>query len=385
MEASMDLPNIPTGYTDIIKWLLLASALFTLSSSLAYGSQSWIPASDMASARGFATATLLQSGKVLVVAGQNADGTLDTSEIYDPILNSWQAGPVISGGRTGHTATLLSDGKVLLASGLTAFSPSPPTLPGLLYDPSDGNWHSTTGSMDVRTGHSATLLDNGKVLVAGGWNGWPMNSAKLFDTTNGTFSNAAPMSTPRFEHAAAKLPDGRVLIVGGSIGGSGTISTGSAELFDPDTDSWAPAPSLVFARRAPATVVLLDGKILIVGGVVGNDTVAESEIYDPESNSWAPTGALSSGRVYLTATLLPDGSVLAAGGFGPTGPSSTSEVYNPVSGQWADAGTMLEARSQHTATFLPDGHVLVLGGAASEYLRSANLYDWDTVFSACFE
>lgn len=363
----------------------LAGIALLFVTSLAWGSPPWIPAADMASARVFATATLLRDGRVLVAGGQNGDGILATSEFYDPALNVWQVGPSIFVGRTGHTATLLTDGRVLIAGGLTALSPPPSAMTGLLYDPADGEWHTTPGSMVIRAAHTATLLDSGKVLVAGGWNGDPMADAKLFDPSNGTFSDAGSMSTPRYDHVAAKLPDGRVLVAGGGTGSGGMAPTATVEIYDPASNSWTQAADLAFARRLPAVVVMSSGKAMVIGGVAGNVPVAATEIYDAASNSWSSSGSLSSGRGYLSATLLPGGSVLASGGSGSTGPSDQSDLYRPATGQWTYAGSMLETRSQHVALLLPDGQVLVLGGVGTSYLSSAERYEWNSIFADDFD
>jgi N-acetylneuraminic acid mutarotase len=339
----------------------------------------------MASKRVFASATLLQDGRVLIAGGQNANGVLSTSEIYDPMLDVWLPGPAIPGGRTGQTAIALQNGTVMLLRGYVAFSPPPPTIPVLVYDPADGMWHTAAGADESRVENSATLLDNGKVLIVGGYDQLQIPGAKLFDPSTGALTNAGTMVAKRFDHVAVKLADGRVLVAGGSTSTGASTATASSEIYDPDMNTWSAASNLGFARQSAAAVLLMNGKVLIAGGVTDNNPVAMSELYDPGTNAWTPSGALAGGGADLTATLLPDGTVLAAGGFGSAGAAATAEVFDPQSNSWTDAGSMRDARSGHTATLLPNGRVLVAGGAGLDYLRSADQFNGDLLFSSGFD
>jgi hypothetical protein len=232
-----------------------------------------------------------------------------------------------------------------------------------------------TGSMKVaRSGHAATLLLSGKVLVTGGGNNTADPTAELYDPATGTFSTTTGnMTEARIRHTATLLkfnnpaaPNyGKVLIVG-------SVDT-TAELYDPSTTTFAATGSMLHARTEPTATLLNTGKVLIVGGNTTGELAAE--LYNPASGTFADTGSTTTLRTGHTATLLLDGQVLIAGGG-----SATAELYNPSSGTFTPtAGDMTEPRSGHTATLLgaadgaQNGYVLIIGTDGS-----ADLYDPST-------
>jgi Kelch motif len=202
----------------------------------------WTATGDMLEA-GMGSATLLRNGKVLVMGG--ADGpSLGSAELYDPATRTWSATGSMRVKRQGFATALLPDGKVLVAGGTAGASSRRPLGSAELYDPATGTW-TATGSMALaRTSFTATLLLDGKVLVAGGWdyqgnNLWgPPRSAELYDPATGTWTATATASvvTPRAGGSATLLLDGRVLVAGGD-GGDGPDggSLASADLYDPAT------------------------------------------------------------------------------------------------------------------------------------------------------
>ena len=214
----------------------------------------------------------------------------------------------------------------------------------------------------ARSGHTATLLANGQVLIAGGMerNGVFFSSAELYDPATGRFTVAKQdMNTERVGHSATVLPGGKILIAGG-WGNAGVLA--SAELYDPNRGAFTPTGSMSIARGDFTATLLPNGKVLIAGGE--NDRVlASAELYDPATGKFTSTGNLNAGRTMHTAALLANGKVLIAGGGEYQHPLATAELYDATSGIFTTTGSMTVPRYKHAARLLPDGNVLVVGGS----------------------
>jgi Galactose oxidase, central domain len=280
--------------------------------------------------------------------------------------------------RTGHTATLLTNGKVLVTGGVDANGLVLATAE--LFDPASGNFVSTGSLGTMRTGHTATLLNNGKVLVTGGTDRsgvWA--TAELFDPATGSLASTGSMATGRTGHTATLLNNGKVLVAGGAEVSGSTLAT--AELFDPTSGSFAPAGSMATARIGHTATLLADGRVLVAGGQdnLSPTTFATAELFDPTSGSFAPAGSMATARISHTATLLADGRVLVAGGQDNLSATTfaTAELFDPTSGNFASLGSMTTTRTGHTATLLRDGGVLVAGGLdiSPTTLATAELFD----------
>ena len=221
----------------------------------------WVPAASMGTARSEHDATLLQSGKVLVVGGPDA-----TVEIYDRATDTWSPGAPMSGPRKGQTTTLLPSGKVLVVGGEAALG--------------------------------ATV--------------------EIYDPALDTWTLAAPMSVRREGHTATLLPSGKVLVTGGAVHAYSTPSSFvlMTELYDPATDTWTPAAPLAHGRQGSTATLLPNGTVLIADGTFEPEPPGSCEIYDPGSNTFSPTGALLTPHVTPRAALLQNGKVLVAGGDG---------------------------------------------------------------------
>jgi hypothetical protein len=266
---------------------------------------------------------------------------------------SWSPTGSMTVARQEYTATLLADGRVLVAGGCGAFDLDENCVKVLtsaeLYNPATGTW-SATGSMVVgRVGHTATRLLDGRVLVAGGDSSG--TSAELYEPTTGTWSRTGSTSVGRFGGLATLLLDGRVLVAGGGLGPNDT----SVELFNPTTGTWSPTGSTSLCCPSTATL-LRDGRVLVTG--VGAN-VTSAELFDPTAGTWSPAGS-PGGCCFPTATLLLTGQVLITGG-GFTGTSAA--LYDPTTGTWSPTGNLsFGAGCCAPPTLLTDGRVLVVNG-----------------------
>ncbi|WP_437759300.1 kelch repeat-containing protein [Sorangium sp. So ce1389] len=328
------------------------------------GSGRWLSRQSMQTSRAEHTAALLPDGRVLV-AGGSVHGTINDAELLDPDVGMWRSVAPLRIAREEHTATLLQDGRVLVAAGQRgAGGPHPGELVDVteVFDPDSGTWHVVGPIGQVRIEHTATLLQDGRVLVAGGYEAQSLNHAELFDPGSGTWQPASPMNTARYSHTATLLQDGRVLVAGGRTrDGAGFLD--SAELYDPASDRWMFVAPMLAPRQMHTATLLLNGQVLVAGGYGPAGMLDGAEVFDPASDGWLPLGSMISARAVHTATLLPDGRVLVAGGFDAAGELDSTEVFIPDSGRWLPLGAMHTARIDHTATLLPDGRVLVVGGA----------------------
>lgn len=234
-----------------------------------------------------------------------------------------------------------------------------------------------TGSMSTaRYAHTASMLPNGKVLVAGGAYGAdiPVSSAELYDPNTGVWTTTASLDVARQYHSATLLNDGRVLVAGGA-----TINAiSSVELYDPATGNWAVTNSLTTPRQSHVAILLANGKVLVAGGYNVGTTFSTCELYNPATGTWTPTGSLSYPRIHHTVAMLQNGKVLVVGGVTAEGPyHAISELYETASGTWTVSGTLNAARILHTMTLLPNGQPLVAGGSnpSRVVLSSAELYN----------
>ena len=332
-------------------------------------------AGSLGAARLAHTATLLPSGKILVAGGGYGpdliDGfwVVDSAELYDPATGTFTAAG--SFGRNQHTATLLRDGTVLLAGGEQGYASV--TASSESYDPASNSFTPTGTMSDAREDHTATLLADGRVLITGGFAAYgywdygntPLDTAEIYDPATRRFTRAGRMTSARAFHAATLLADGTVLITGGVTGqsnGAGLLLGGeTAEIYDPAVGTFTGVGSMASQRWNHTSTLLPDGRVLLAGGSFNTS----AEVYDPAAKTFRVTGPMIATRAYHTATARADGSVLIVGGLDSHGSVVLAELYQPASGTCAPAGVQLAGRLWHSATRLPDGHIVVIGGADS--------------------
>ena len=354
--TDLSIDRAGKGYTLVATASNLSSATSATFDVVSGGT--WTLAGNMSVARRDHTATLLNDGKVLI-----AGWFTQTAELYDPATGSFTAtSSTLFNHAQGATATRLLDSKVLIVGGTQS------QISAEIFDPAAGTF-SPTGSLNtVHSYHTATLLTDGRVLIAAGQdtNAGPQThaAAELYDPATGTFSPTGSLNDDRSGHAATLLPDGRVLVVGGgqtTTPGFG-ITLASAELYDPASGTFSTTAGSMGVGGADAAILLHTGRVLVVGG-----PTAAAELFDPATGTFSATGSMATLHRNGTATLLSNGSVLIAGGlvFDPLQTIDGAELYDPASGVFTVAATMNESRNGHTATRLLDGRVLVAGGQST--------------------
>jgi hypothetical protein len=329
------------------------------------------------------TATLLDGGKVLIVGGFGP-GDLTICELYDALTGKFTATGALAVARLGHSSTLLKNGKVLVVGGGSFVSP-PGIVNAELYDPMTGVF-SATGALSARRDtHTATLLPDGRVLVVGGrGNGntslgqGEFASAEIYDPATGLFTlTPGSLATQRFAHTATLLGNGKVLIAAGENQLATSTVLASAELFDPATGTFTITGTLVNVRTDHRAVLLPNGKVLLIGG---QEAANCAEVYDPASGTFSSRDLA---RTFHTATLLANGKVLFSAQPDGINPFAIRHavVFDPVTGVFTATGAMIRARSGHTATLLKNNTVLMAGSfpwTNTPLLLRADLYDPDT-------
>lgn len=238
-----------------------------------------------------------------------------------------------------------------------------------LYDAPDHWWTDLSEHTASRNDAALVRLPDGQILITGGYDGTQtVDSAELFDPATQTFSPLPPMHQARTQHTATLLDNGLVLIAGWAS---------TAELFDPAALTFTPTGDMVKDGDARAAALLPDGQVLLVG----TWEQPFAQIYDPTTGLFSQTGDMHSDHsVFPTATALADGRVLVAGGTADGRSTRATDLYDPFSGTFSPGPPMHHSRDGHGARLLPDGTVLIGGGLSDEgdFLDSAEIFDPQT-------
>lgn len=311
-RARFGLSLLPDGRALVTGGTLVGDYGMTASEAYDPKTKEWSATGSLNTARMDAVQVLLPNGKVLVAGGQSAIFTpLASAELFDPATDAWTTTSPMSVVRADTEAVVMANGSALVCggSGLATVTDT-----AEVFDPATETW-STTGSLATgRRGHRVVALDNGKVLVIGGLlaDGTMLASCEVYDPVTGTFSSAGDMAEPRAEAMATKLHDGRVLVCGG--GGLFSVSA-TAEIYDPVSGAWTSTGSLLVGRKGAAAVTMPDGDVMIASGYDSSlQPIVTAEVFDFETESFAPAGNLGAACEDAQAVLLPGtGRVLVVG------------------------------------------------------------------------
>jgi len=317
----------------------------------------------------FNPAVLLPTGKVFIVN--------NVAQVYDPATGIFTpVGKTLVDHGNFFSGVLLNDGRVLLIGGQN--SPSAAEL----FDSSTGKFTVLPSTLEPHgVWQTLTLLTDGRVLIVGGMAGVgfdgsltaPNGGAEIFDPKTLTFKKTQPMMANRRRHTATLLQDGRVLITGGAL--NGDYATNAVEIFDPSTGTFSSTTPMPFDRSNHFAALLPNGKVLVGAGYGGGDSTAN--LYNAKTAIWESTGNLTVPREEVVATLLTSGQVLVIGGYS-NNPNITNatELFNLDTGAFTPSASMNTARKGNSATLLNDGRVLVVGGSPtpSTAVASAEIY-----------
>ena len=328
------------------------------------------------------TATMLNNGLILFAGGIGSKtGTNGECGDATAATGISTATGNLNTPRAWHTATLLNNGSVLIAGGCSGCAPGSNGVSlasAEIYNPATGTFTTTTGAMTTsREYHTATLLNNGMVLIAGGLSsGVSLSSAELFDPTALAFTSTGSLGNARYWQAATLLNDGTVLITGGQANAQ-TLASSVGEIYNFSTRTFTLTPSAMTAARSAHTATLLNGGVvLLAGGNGGSGPLTSAELYDPVAHTFSATGVMNAARSSERAILLNNGRVLIYGGVDANGNSlSSAELFDPTKGTFIVSGALHTPRYGDTATLLNNGNVLTAGGInAGAYLASAEIY-----------
>lgn len=306
------------------------------------------------------SATLLPDGTVLIAGGSSSVAIVpitykNLSLIYNPASNQWFRTAPLNFTRAGHSSVLLNDGRVLVAGGNDANAPLATTE---VYLPTTHTWQLSGTMTTPRTIFGLIKLNSGAALAIGGWTGTSVTATvDYFDPVTETWSPRTPMSIPRSDFAAALLPDGRVLVVGGNPTGVSGGNTNTVELYDEISDSWSVGPSISVATAAVEAVVVTPN---IVATTAFDGSAFRALTYDVALNQWNET--LNFGHAFNSAAALTQGGALFCGGDRASATLSTCEFFDANLETWVSGPSMGSARSDFQMTTLLDQKILVTGG-----------------------
>ncbi len=386
-----------TSHTSMIKKLSVILLLSFFGFSYAFAQQ-WQYTGSLSTAKRFVIFTTLDNGKVLASGGMANDIPHAECELYDPATASWSLTGSLHVARYLQSVVKLQDGRVAVFGGQSGGSADGiPIQTDVIeiYDPATGVW-SVAGHLQIPREHqTASLLSDGRVLIAGGLSGVSaVASAEIFDPTTDSCTLVAPMQQARYEQQATSLLDGRVMIKGGRIGWWDGTFFAESEIYDPTSNTWTVIEPMHQPRMRALLVQFSDGSILSAAGRNGPLTVAPgSELYDLSTGHWMETDSMKVPTTWLSCVLFPDDRYLATGGFDAllgtlsTADSctATAEWYDKRNARWFFAQSLNQERGEHGSAYLhqevndslPTDMVIVGGGltGGNNYTATCEVLD----------
>lgn len=376
------------------------AALALLCATGAWAQGRVTPAGLLGTARLHHTATLLADGRVLVLGGRAGDGltTLASCEVFDPKRGRWRPCAPMRTARSHHAATRLPDGRVLVTGGTTHDSRDGQNrfiaLDSVeVYEPAKDAWRAAAPMAEARNGHTATLLEDGSVLVVGGAREQRVHLASVerYLPAEDTWRAEAPLHVGRWLHSAVRTSDGQVAVIGGrsnaSQEGRGPgVAIADVERFDPATGRWTELPPMSEPRQRTAVVAGEDGALIVIGGQTATSSTNYAETWRPGLAEWELfQNHLSMSLSGHSGVRLPSGDLVVMGGEPPNAVDTARvQRWLAATKQWCLAGELRASRKHHSATLLDDGRVLVVGGTSSGLPeRSAEL--WQSADGRCEE
>lgn len=360
---------------------ILLLVLFCATATTAL-SQQWRYTGSMHHERRHHITVLLPTGEVLVAGGtDNPQHALSSCEIYDPVMETWRQSTSMTIPRERHTATMLSNGELYVIAGNRG-STGRNELTGLIekYSAVNDTW-TPAGNLNIpRQNHTATLLQDGRILVTGGYTGYVSDvSCEIFDPSNGSSTIVAALNIGRHDHQAVALPDGKVLVAGGR----GNRYENTCELYDPAVNSWTLIDDMEQARAIGSLALFNDGTVLTTGGRNSHEAIAPgAELLDLNTMTWETIEPLQQARHWQGATLLPNNRYLITGGYYGGDLSTNSVVdctpicewYDRPTKSWYFAPSLNLQRGQHGAVFFQSkkgdrvrDNVILTGGIYDDY------------------
>jgi hypothetical protein len=379
--------------------LLLAACAVTDDAELSRRSEPlWSTGPRMGARRALHRSVRLDDGRILIIGGASEISSSDlkalpSAEIYDPATNLFRTAASMGTARVLHTATLLDDGRVLVVGGAAALDGG--TSSAEVYDPRADSWTPVTPAKSTHAGHTAHLLPDGRVLVIGGFF---TAGVEAWDPRTDTWQDWQDLPRPpggsaddaaRGGHATVRLDDGRYFVSGG--GRDWTTSTRTTAILDPTARTWTLSTPMSTARVAHTATLLRDGRVLLAGGtdggVIFGAAIATAEIFAPVDARITPAAPMGMPRFFHGDGRLESGRVVVIGGDPDTilgvGDNDTAEAFDPTAGAWAPAGKMSVGRTAASTIGLGPGRFLISGGFGGVVLETSEILTLLPTGSAC--